>query len=52
MIKNLKKSFSIDDIDIIETENSSKYFEAEMWCLAAKNNSYHNPISEDVLRKC
>ena len=52
MIKNLKKSFSIDDIDIIETENSSKYFEAEMWCLAAKNNSYHNPISEDVLREC
>ena len=52
MIKNLKKSFSIDDIDIIETENSSKYFEAEMWCLAAKNNSYNNPISENVLRKC
>ena len=52
MIKNLKKSFSINDIDIIETENSSKYFEAEMWCLAAKNNSYHNPISEDVLREC
>lgn len=51
MIKNLKKSFSIDDIDIVETENSSKYFEAEMWCLAAKNNSHHNPISEDVLRK-
>ena len=23
-----------------------------MWCLAAKNNIYHNPISEDVLRKC
>lgn len=52
MIKNLKKSFSIDDIDIVETENSSKYFEAEMWCLAAKNNSHHNPISEDVLREC
>lgn len=51
MIKNLIKSFSIDDIDIVETENSSKYFEAEMWCLAAKNNSHKNPISEDVLRK-
>lgn len=52
MIKNLIKSFSIDDIDIVETENSSKYFEAEMWCLAAKNNSHKNPISEDVLRQC
>ena len=49
MQKNKLKSFSIDDIALVETEHSDKYFEVEIWALASGNNSQKNPFSEEVL---
>ena len=49
MQKNKLKSFSIDDIALVETEHSDKYFEVEIWALASGNNSHKNPFSEEVL---
>lgn len=49
MLKNKLKSFSIDDIALVETEHSDKYFEVEIWALASGNNSHKNPFSEEVL---
>lgn len=49
MEKNVLKSFSIDDISVVETENSDKYFEVEILPFASGNNSHKNPISEEVL---
>lgn len=49
MLKDKLKSFSIDDIALVETEHSDKYFEVEIWALASGNNSHKNPFSEEVL---
>lgn len=45
----IKKTLAIEDIEIVATEESSKYAYARIWALGASNNSHRNPISEEVL---
>ncbi len=50
-MNEIVKKLSISDINFVDTENSSEFFYAEIWLIGAKNNSHHNPISEEVLMK-
>lgn len=48
-MKNLK--FSIDDIELYRDDESVDFAIAKIMFLAVGNNSHHDPISEEVLRR-
>lgn len=53
MEKEILKKFSIHDVVLLpnDEEEDEDFAIAELWWLSDGNNTHHNPISEDVLRK-
>lgn len=45
------KTFNIHDVKMFQNESDEDFALVELWWLADGNNSHHNPISADVLKK-
>lgn len=47
----LIKKFSIDDIELFKNDEDIDFAHVKIWAISDKNNSHHNPISLEVLKR-
>lgn len=50
-MKEIKKQFSINDIEMYRQDDDVDFAHAKIYCFADKNNSHKNPISLEVLKR-
>lgn len=50
-MEEIKKEFSVDDIELFRDDDDVDFAEVKLYALADGNNSHHNPISLDTLKK-
>ena len=50
-LKKEVKSFSVRNVELFDNDDDVDFALAEIWALSEGNNSHHNPIKLDILKR-